>query len=157
MCVCVCLCVCLSMYVCLCVSVSVYVCVCSISKRGVIMVIDLFITDIEKTLDLPSMNWTTKATWCMIHSESKDLRIEYKENPCLRKDWIMSLFSRECCYPLSTLRCSVRGLRSLVGSAHCRRLDISDLFYQCMLFFSENTFKAYQRIFCHLSGHPLAT
>lgn len=142
-----CVCACVS----ICVSVCVYLChcmsVCFIGKRGVVMVIELFIMDIKKSFDLPSINWTTKATWCMIHSECKDLRIEYKEHPCLRKDWMMSLLSRECCYPLSTLPCSVRDLRSLVGSAHCGRLNISNVFYQCTLFFSENTFKAYLRIF----------
>lgn len=98
------------------------------------MVIELFIMDIKKSFDLPSINWTTKATWCMIHSESKDLRIEYKEHPCLRKVWMMSLLSRECCYPLSTLRCSVMDLRSLVGSAHCGRLNISILSMHAILF-----------------------
>lgn len=154
---CVCLCFCLCMTVC--VRLCKYMSVHSIDKRGVIMGINLFIMNIEKSLDLPSINRTTKATRCVIHPESKDLRTEYKEHACLREDWMMSLLSRECGYPPSTLLCSVGNLRSLVGSAHCGRLNISNLVYQRMLFFSENTFKAHPRIFLsshHLFGHPLA-
>lgn len=130
-----------------CVRLCQFMSVCSIGKRGVIMGINLFIMDIEKSLDLPSINWTTKATWCVIHPESEDLRTEYKERACLREDWMTSLLSRECGYPPLTLLCSVGNLRSLVGSAHCGRLNISNLVYQHMLFFSENTFKAHPRIF----------